>query len=141
MRIGRVHRDQVLLQLGAVVQATQGERDRPSVRGGGPAGGQHRRRPAIRVQIDQRLHDFACDDIDAGRGPQRGVQDALLGAEMNGQHAAFDRLFRRRRCRKSGTQRDCCQRRAGERGTAGDHEACVHDGMSPGRNGQGRGDG
>jgi len=46
---------------------------------------------------------------------------------MNGQHTAFHRLFRRRCC-EPGTQRGCRQRRAGERGTAGDQKACIHDG-------------
>ena len=114
MLVRRVDRDQVLLQLGAVVELglpqlhsvvlhvgggkrlavvplhalAQMEGDGFAVRRGVPPGRQHPDRLAIRIQIHQRLHHLAGDGIDAGGRAQGRVQDALLAAHVRRQRAA-----------------------------------------------------
>jgi hypothetical protein len=84
-----------------------------------PGGRQHRRRFALRVEVDQRLHDLAGDHINAGRGAQRGVQDALLALHVDRDGAA---AARRRRLRLQHTRNRNGQ---GQRG-AGDQ--CISTG-------------
>ena len=119
MGIGRIDRLEILLELGAVVEMLlphlhggvldigRGERlavvpvhalaqlegDRLPVGRSLPAGGKHPDRAALGVEIDQRLHDLAGDDVDERRGPERRIEDALLGTEMRGQHATPLRRF------------------------------------------------
>ena len=50
-------------------------------------------RAALGVEIDERFHDLARDDVDARRGPEGRIEDALLRTEMRGQNATPLRRF------------------------------------------------
>ena len=74
----------------AVVPAhplAQLEGDLPPVLARGPGGREHRLVALVGL-VDQGLHDLARDVVDAGRGAQRGVEDALLGGHVHDDGAA-----------------------------------------------------
>ena len=114
MRVRRIDRLEILLELRAVIEMllphldrrvlhvgggerlavvpgdtfAQPERDRLPILCRIPADGEDGRRIALGVEIDERFHDLAGDQIDASRGPQGRIENSLFGTEMDSEDAA-----------------------------------------------------